>query len=83
LYVKRNVCTGLRELVDFFPASLSSISSYLEAEVTRGLWKPVPMNGKDWPSPAANLLAIEAEIRDMLAALGITTQNSSTGENLP
>ena len=67
--------------MDFFPASLSGISSYLEAEVTRGLWKPVPMNGKDWPSPAANLLAIETEIRDILAALGINIQNSLTGES--
>ena len=67
--------------MDFFPASLSGITSYLEAEVTRGLWKPVPMNGKDWPSPAANLLSIEAEIRDLLAALGVNVQQSLTGEN--
>ena len=29
------------------------------------------MNGLDWPSPAANLQNIEAEIKEVLAATGV------------
>jgi len=29
------------------------------------------MNGTDWPSPAANLQNIEAEIKEVLAATGV------------
>ena len=29
------------------------------------------MNGIDWPSPAANLQNIEAEIKEVLAATGV------------
>ncbi|KAE8693769.1 hypothetical protein F3Y22_tig00110794pilonHSYRG00219 [Hibiscus syriacus] len=43
----RDLATGLRELADFLPATLTTIVSYLSAEVTRGIWKPVFMNGTD------------------------------------
>ena len=39
---------GLRDLVDFLPASLAAIIDYFSSEVTRGVWKLVPMNGTDW-----------------------------------
>ncbi|KAF6172667.1 hypothetical protein GIB67_041990 [Kingdonia uniflora] len=71
---------GLRDLVDFLPASLASIISYLSAEITRGIWKPVTMNGIDWPSPAANLLSIESEINEILAAVGVTVPSCSAGD---
>eukprot|EP00249_Psilotum_nudum_P014446 c24828_g1_i1 orf=179-4354(+) len=67
----RDLITGLRDLLDLLPASLATIVSYFAAEVTRGLWKPASMNGTDWPNPAANLLTLEAEVRDMLAATGV------------
>ncbi|XP_077214711.1 mediator of RNA polymerase II transcription subunit 33A-like isoform X2 [Tasmannia lanceolata] len=67
----RDLTTGLRDLVDFLPASLAAIISYFSAEVTRGIWKPVPMNGTDWPSPAANLLSIESEIKEILSSAGV------------
>lgn len=53
-----DLTTGLRELVDYLPATIATIVSYCFAEVTRGLWKYASMNGQDWPSPAGNLLAI-------------------------
>ncbi|KAH9309639.1 hypothetical protein KI387_037550, partial [Taxus chinensis] len=61
----------LRDLVDFLPASIATIVSYFSAEVTRGVWKPASMNGTDWPSPAANVLSIEAVIKEVLAATGV------------
>ncbi|XP_073105034.1 mediator of RNA polymerase II transcription subunit 33A isoform X2 [Elaeis guineensis] len=67
----RDLTTGLRDLVDFLPASLATIISYFSAEITRGIWKPVPMNGTDWPSPAANLLSVESEIKEILASAGV------------
>lgn len=67
----RDLTTGLRNLVDFLPASLASIISYLSAEVTRGIWKPVPMNGTDWPSPAAALPSVESEMKEILASVGV------------
>lgn len=70
---------GLRDLVDFLPASLATIISYFSAEVTRGIWKPVSMNGTDWPSPAANFATVESEIKDILAAAGVTIPSSSSG----
>lgn len=74
----RDLTTGLRDLVDFLPASLATIVSYFSAEVTRGIWKPVLMNGKDWPSPAANLLTIESEIKEILAAAGVNVPSCSS-----
>lgn len=65
--------------MDFLPASLAAIISYFSAEVTRGIWKPVPMNGIDWPSPAANLPSIESEMKAILAAAGVNIQLHSSG----
>ena len=53
------------------PASLATIVSYFSAEITRGIWKPVPMNGTDWPSPGSNLLSVESEIKEILASAGV------------
>lgn len=33
------------------------------------------MNGHDWPSPAANLLTIQGEVKDILAAAGVHISN--------
>jgi hypothetical protein len=78
----RDLTTGLRDLVDFLPASLATIVSYFTAEVTRGVWKPASMNGTDWPSPAANFHNIEAQIKEVLAATGVHIP-SLTGGNAP
>ncbi|KAF8397078.1 hypothetical protein HHK36_015985 [Tetracentron sinense] len=75
----RDLTTGLRDLVDFLPASLAAIISYFSAEITRGIWKPVLMNGTDWPSPAANLLLIESEMKEILAAAGVNIPSCSRG----
>lgn len=77
----RDLTTGLRDLVDFLPASLVVIISYFSAEVSRGIWKLVPMNGKDWPSPAANLLSVESEIKEILAAIGVDAPRCSPGDS--
>lgn len=57
--------------MDFLPASIAAIVSYFLAEITRGIWKMVPMNGTEWPSPGASLHSIEAEIKEILASAGI------------
>ncbi|GLU14786.1 hypothetical protein SLE2022_313340 [Rubroshorea leprosula] len=75
----RDLITGLRDLIDFLPASLAVITSYLSAEITRGLWKPVPMNGTDWPSPAATLLSVESEMKELLASVGVHVPIWSSG----
>ncbi|KAM7263346.1 hypothetical protein ACFE04_001029 [Oxalis oulophora] len=75
----RDLTTGLRDLVDFLPASVAAIVSYFSAEVTRGIWKPVPMNGTDWPSPAASLPSVESEMRQILTAVGVDVPFSATG----
>lgn len=75
------MAAGLRDLVDFLPASLATIISYFSAEVTRGIWKLVPMNGKDWPSPAANLLSVDSEIKEILAAVGVDAPRCSPGKS--
>ncbi|KAH7867356.1 hypothetical protein Vadar_032456 [Vaccinium darrowii] len=72
----RDLTTGLRDLVDFRPASLTAIISYFSAEISRGIWKPVSMNGMDWPSPAANLVAIETEIKEILSSVGVNAPRS-------
>jgi len=77
----RDLITGLRDLVDFLPASLATIVSYFSAEITRGVWKPASMNGTDWPSPASNLSSVEAEVKEILAATGIDVPSLVTGEN--
>eukprot|EP00253_Pinus_taeda_P021926 PITA_21926 len=75
----RDLTTGLRDLVEFLPASVATVVSYFSAEVTRGIWKPASMNGTDWPSPAANLLSVEAEVKETLAATGIDVPSLVTG----
>lgn len=74
------ILAGLRDLVDFLPASLAAIISYFSAEVTRGIWKPVLMNGSDWPSPAAILLSVESEIKEILADVGVKAPSCSSGK---
>ncbi|KAK7340098.1 hypothetical protein VNO77_20792 [Canavalia gladiata] len=75
----RDMTTGLRDLVDFLPASLAAIIDYFSSEVTRGVWKLVPMNGTDWPSPAAVLQSMESEIKAMLTHVGVEVPNCSSG----
>ena len=53
--------------------------SYFSAEVTRGIWKPACMNGTDWPSPAANLLLVEQQIKKILAATGVDVPSLTVG----
>ncbi|KAG2317318.1 hypothetical protein Bca52824_020440 [Brassica carinata] len=67
----RELATGLKDLTDFLPASLATIVSYFSAEVSRGVWKPVFMNGVDWPNPAANLSNVEEYIKKILATTGV------------
>ncbi|XP_047069806.1 mediator of RNA polymerase II transcription subunit 33A-like [Lolium rigidum] len=67
----RDMTTSLRDLVDFLPASLAAIVSYFTAEITRGIWKAVPMNGTEWPSPGAALHSIEDEVKEILASAGV------------
>jgi hypothetical protein len=69
--------SGLRDLADFLPASLAAIVSYFSAEITRGIWKPVMLNGTDWPSPAATLPVVESEINEVLAKAGVNINISS------
>ena len=71
---------GLKDLADFLPASLASIVSYFSAEVSRGVWKPVFMNGVDWPSPAANLANVEEQIKKILAATGVDVPSLVAGD---
>ncbi|KAK7294927.1 hypothetical protein RJT34_17826 [Clitoria ternatea] len=75
----RDLTTGLRDLVDFLPASLATIIDYFSSEVTRGVWKLVPMNGTDWPSPAAVLQSIESEIKAILTHVGVEVPSCSSG----
>ncbi|XP_061375480.1 mediator of RNA polymerase II transcription subunit 33A-like [Gastrolobium bilobum] len=75
----RDLTTGLRDLVDFLPASLAAIIDYFSAEVTHGVWKLVPMNGTDWPSPAAVLQSVESEIKAILGYVGVEVPNCSSG----
>ncbi|MBA0655041.1 hypothetical protein Goklo_007563, partial [Gossypium klotzschianum] len=79
----RELATGLKDLADFLPATLATIVSYFSAEVTRGIWKPVFMNGSDWPSPAANLSNIEQQIKKIIAATGVDVPSLTTGSSSP
>ncbi|KAI3715390.1 hypothetical protein L6452_22372 [Arctium lappa] len=79
----RELCTGLKDLADFLPASLAIIVSYFSAEVSRGVWKPVFMNGTDWPSPAANLSDVEEHIKNILAATGVNVPTLLAGISSP
>lgn len=66
-------------MADFLPASLAIIVSYFSAEVSRGVWKPVFMNGTDWPSPAANLSKVEEHIKNILAATRVNVPSLLAG----
>ncbi|CAI8612987.1 unnamed protein product [Vicia faba] len=77
----RDLTTGLRDLVDFLPASIAAIIDYFSSEVTRGVWKLVPMNGTDWPSPAAVLPSVESEIKAILTHVGVAVPNCSSGDS--
>ncbi|VFQ64899.1 unnamed protein product [Cuscuta campestris] len=79
----RELCTGLKDLADFLPASLATIVSYFSAEVTRAIWKPAFMNGSDWPSPAANLSSVEEQIKKILAATGVDVPSLAAGGSSP
>ncbi|XP_022771073.1 mediator of RNA polymerase II transcription subunit 33A-like isoform X2 [Durio zibethinus] len=79
----RELATGLKDLADFLPATLVTIISYFSAEVTRGIWKPVFMNGTDWPSPSANLFMIEQQIKKIIAATGVDVPSLAIGGNTP
>ncbi|KAI5427933.1 hypothetical protein KIW84_033091 [Lathyrus oleraceus] len=73
--------TGLRDLVDFLPASIAAIIDYFSSEVTRGVWRLVPMNGTDWPSPTAVLQSVESEIKAILTHVGVAVPNCSSGDS--
>lgn len=79
----RELCTGLKDLADYLPATLATIVSYFSAEVTRGVWKSVFMNGTDWPSPAANLYNVEEQIKKILASTGVDIPSLSAGGSSP
>ncbi|XP_022722791.1 mediator of RNA polymerase II transcription subunit 33A isoform X2 [Durio zibethinus] len=79
----RELATGLKDLADFLPASLATIVSYFSAEVSRSVWKPVVMNGMDWPSPAANLSNVEEHIKKILAATGVDVPRLAAGGSSP
>ena len=66
-------------MADFLPASLATIVSYFLAEVSRGVWKPVFMNGTDWPSPAAHLSNVGEKIKKILAATGFDVPSLAAG----
>ncbi|KAL1072131.1 hypothetical protein V6Z11_D11G133400 [Gossypium hirsutum] len=79
----RDLATGLKDLADLLPATLATIVSYLSAEVTRGIWKPVFMNGTDWPSPSANLFMVEEQIKKIIAATGVDIPSLAIGGSSP
>ncbi|XP_078160914.1 mediator of RNA polymerase II transcription subunit 33A-like isoform X1 [Carex rostrata] len=79
----RDLTTGLRHIVDFLPASLAVFVTYFSAEMTRGIWKPVHLNGIDWPSPAANLFSVELEIKEILASAGVDVPCNYPRGSLP
>ncbi|XP_016647568.1 PREDICTED: mediator of RNA polymerase II transcription subunit 33A [Prunus mume] len=76
----RKLATGLKVLVDFLPASVATIVSYFSAEVTRGVWKPAFMNGKDWPSPNANLSNVVEKIKEIIAATAVEVSSAAASD---
>ncbi|XP_057991012.1 65-kDa microtubule-associated protein 1-like [Hevea brasiliensis] len=67
----RDLTTGLRDLIDFLPASIGAIISYFTAEVTRGTWKPVPMKGR-----------MKDFFETQLQIAGICTEIAGTGHSI-
>ncbi|KAL4205446.1 hypothetical protein AMTRI_Chr01g137360 [Amborella trichopoda] len=77
----RELATGLKDIVDFLPASVATMVIYFCSEVTRGVWKPASMNGTDWPSPAANLSTVEAELKKIVGTTGVDVPSPVAGSN--
>jgi hypothetical protein len=73
---------GLRDLVNFLPASIAAVVSYCSAEITRGIWKDVPMNGTDWPSPSEALYTFESGVKEFLASAGLHIQRCYARESI-
>jgi hypothetical protein len=73
---------GLRDLVNFVPASIAAVVSYCSAEITRGIWKDVPMNGTDWPSPSEALYTFESGVKEFLASAGVHIQRCYPRESI-
>ncbi|KAJ3688467.1 hypothetical protein LUZ61_017631 [Rhynchospora tenuis] len=71
----RDLTIGLKGLVDFLPASIAVIIRYFTAEITRGTWKSVPLNGIDWPSPAEALNSFHLEVKEVLERVSVHVQN--------
>ncbi|KAJ3688468.1 hypothetical protein LUZ61_017632 [Rhynchospora tenuis] len=71
----RDLTIGLRDLVDFLPASIAAIIRYFKAEITRGAWNSVPLNGIDWPSPAEALDSFHLEVKEVLECVSVHIQN--------
>lgn len=68
--------------MSFFPASIAAIVSYFSAEITRGIWKDVPMNGTDWPSPSEALYTFESRLKEVLASAGVHIQSCYPCESI-
>ncbi|KAJ1695238.1 hypothetical protein LUZ63_011936 [Rhynchospora breviuscula] len=71
----RDLTIGLKGLVDFLPVSVAAIISYFMAEITRGTWKSVPLNGIDWPTPAEALNSFHLEVKEVLERVSVHVQN--------
>eukprot|EP00850_Spirogloea_muscicola_P002436 SM000009S23565 [mRNA] locus=s9:764498:771082:- [translate_table: standard] len=70
---------GLKDLVEFVPASIVPLANFLAAESMRGCWRVAAMNGSEWPTPASNLTAVEAEIQAALTDTGVDTPPHLSG----
>ncbi|KAJ1695237.1 hypothetical protein LUZ63_011935 [Rhynchospora breviuscula] len=71
----RDLTIGLIDLVDFLPASIADIIRYFKAEITRGAWNCVPLNGIDWPSPAEALDSFRLDVKEVLERVSVHIQN--------
>ncbi|KAJ3684239.1 hypothetical protein LUZ61_013403 [Rhynchospora tenuis] len=78
-----DLTTGLRDLVEFFPASIAAIIRYFKAEITRGEWESVPLNGIDWPSPEDSLNSYGLEVKEVLESVGVHIESWSPDDALP
>lgn len=66
--------------MEFFPASIATIIRYLEAEISRGTWKSVSMNGIDWPSPAEALNSFVSGVKEVLEHVGVHIESWHPGK---
>ncbi|KAJ3684240.1 hypothetical protein LUZ61_013404 [Rhynchospora tenuis] len=78
-----DLTTGLRDLVVFFPASIAAIIRYFKAEITRGRWESVPLNGIDWPSPEDSLNSFRLEVKEVLESVGVYIESWSPDDAPP